>query len=434
MREATISSSSDEARLNNDFYSNNSELCFKTRAMGEDYQKAFAEYLYKYLAISGIEKPRILEVGANNIRFESGIYKRIMELDARNRTDFAEAATYTIMDISKAAITEAKESLTSTETFKTLLRIGDVTKGIYGNYDVIIANELFDDLGHEVVAKIGGKAYFVNYAVRVSYTSDPLFEPLWPVVIEVSGHGEVDDATYARYGDLIGMMENGRVWSFSENVDRAISNMAEALNSGGMLWMHDYGLLYPAPKAYSNGIRRLFAPSVESAMLSIENGDHLGYQVTTDVNFMQVAMSVSASGMSIAKMEDHELFVGRKDGRLNISSIAIAAALDNMPDWKLELIESMLGIRDIGGPRLSIVSFLNSRFSNALLLSEGRILPRSESILDLSKLGSAAENLYNEISASFYSKGIKRTVNASPLVDIAAIKEGNADLTELLRA
>jgi len=430
-----ISSAEDEAKINSEFYSRNSELCFKTRAMGKDYQEAFAEYLYKYLVLSGIERPRILEVGANSTTFEEGVYKRLRHLDSENGTDFAESTEYTILDISNAAMDKAEESADQSSIFSTVLRVGDVTKGIPGSYDVIIANELLDDLGHDVIAKIGGKTYYVKHEVRVSYAADPIAEPLWPVVIRVSSYEETDCARYSKYSDLIYMMENGRIWSFSENVDKAISNMGSALNKNGLLWLHDYGMLYPAHRSYSNSIRRVFTPSIEGAIESIKNGNSEGYQITSDVNFIQIALAVSASDMHIVKMEDHDAFVWQGMGKLYISSTALAAAISNMSEARLKYFQSALHIREIGNTLLSMTAFLNSYFSNAFEFSGGRILPRYDAGIDLSRVGDAeaARELYDAAYIEFYSKGVRETVNASPLMDIAAIKHGDADFTGLLR-
>ncbi|MEM3781691.1 MAG: class I SAM-dependent methyltransferase [Candidatus Micrarchaeaceae archaeon] len=295
--------------LNKSFYSAGRELWFITEAMRSDYPKALARKIYGLIGDDYLhgQKVKIADLGARGIYFGSKLYDEISAIDKAHGTDFAERINYILLDLSKAAIEEAKKEYAELrgQCFDMEFITGDVLKAeLPKGIDITIMNELLDDLEHVVVTKKGGVLFEVTFKLASSSRNPELATlTLHRKGIKLLEH---EDEPYL--SEIRGSLGEGKAITFSPVIGRLFRKIASVSSEGATLFIHDYFAYKEIDYKRASTLKRVFGQTGTDVLYADYASEGL-LQVTCDVNLEQVLHALSLNGYTVKEVEDHELFL-----------------------------------------------------------------------------------------------------------------------------
>ncbi len=312
----------DKAEVNASYYNAvGGVVYFGTEAMGSLYLDAVAQLVARHAATQKRERLRIVEVGANDCAFATGLLDRLERLAADGWVEL-ERIDYLAVEFARgsleAAVTRhagafdtvrtgppadpaadlerpqlvgllARERpfpITLTLAHADAVRFADRTSE---QFDVAIANELLDDLPAQVhYTDAAGTSFALTpYAGREG--------ALWRIRVDT----EAAPPPVAMPADTI--------TAHSDESVRVAAGLARALAPGGLLLAHDYG--YPEATAPAAQYRRPqkglpdfarfddAATDLPLAAFRVYGNAPLRVvQITTDVNFAELAETLKPTG------------------------------------------------------------------------------------------------------------------------------------------
>jgi SAM-dependent MidA family methyltransferase len=312
----------DKAEVNASYYNAvGGAVYFGTEAMTSMYLDAVARLVARHAAGRGIDRIRVIEVGANDCAFATGFLERLEELVAEGWVGL-ERIDYLAVDFSRGSLEAAlakhapafdtvrpgaaadpKASPEQAQLVGLLSRKHQVevtlalahadavrfAERTRDTFDVAIANELLDDLPAQIhYADPDGTPFaLTSYAGREG--------AFWRVRVDA------DEAAPPF------PMPPDTIAAHSAESVRVAAGLARALAPGGLLLAHDYG--YPGPTAPAEQYRRpqnglpdfvhfdAARAGLPLAAFRVYGNERLRVvQITTDVNFAELADTLRATG------------------------------------------------------------------------------------------------------------------------------------------
>jgi hypothetical protein len=352
-----------KAEVNSRFYNTvGGEILFETEAQSFLHPLAMARLIAAYSNASGKRDLKILEIGANNCIFATSLLKLLTQLRVHNEAMVSKveyfAVEYARRSLEAALLEHAESGFdkvmpgpAESPLVGSLTRIGPPQLALYlvhaeanqfvaggvGGYDVVILNELLDDLPC--------RAFYCD-AAGVKRELHPRAEPdgdRWRITI---GAGEVEDESLAD-------MPPNTLTATSAESRSVVRGASALLESGGMLLVHDYGFVEP----YTELAKYEPVPPVPE-FVSVEfpdagtqpfprsffrifgNKEANVVQITTDVNFAELADELSGGGRVIilphgnaklaTRRSDEEGYVRKGDG-IFLGEFGALEAGDDLP-------------------------------------------------------------------------------------------------------
>ncbi|MEM0094900.1 MAG: hypothetical protein QXV17_03700 [Candidatus Micrarchaeaceae archaeon] len=407
------------SKLNKEYYSENVELGFRTKAMYDRrYPKVLGSIIYNLIDNNYRGKPGInaLEIGARGIYFEKRFYDEISLNDSKEGTDYAKRIRYIVLDLSKVAMENAKVEYAGLHgsCFNTEFIVGDaLTAKLPKNIDIVIMNELLDDLQQMVVTKKDGRLYEMTFKMALDSGIDSWIKlqrkRLRPL--------EYGNAGYLK--DISEMLGEGQAITFSPVIDKLFNNIASVSNEESHLIIHDYFVTGSISAKYAPSLKRVYGRDDPSIIFVGNVSDGL-LQVTSDVNLHQVLDVLSRNGYAAYTIENYDLFIDEALGHRYIYTDALAFAINALDtSAKKDLLKRL------GGPELeenasngqtcaALVEKLNSIFPGRFKLKQTKIFGFAGKFdIDVRK-DERLDVLY-EVYRNSYAM-------ANPFMNIAAVK------------
>ncbi|MEM3202033.1 MAG: class I SAM-dependent methyltransferase [Candidatus Micrarchaeaceae archaeon] len=408
--------------LNKKYYSENLKLDFRTRAKDDErYPKALGSNIYKLINSNyrGKLEIKVLEVGARGIYFEKGLYDEISLKDSMENTDYAKRIEYIVLDISKAAIENARSEYAESpgSYFKTEFMVADILNAkLPKGLDIVIMNELLDDLQHIVVTKKEGKLYEVTFKLGLneSNINAPLITLQWKQLKPLEYRNVYLNEIHEALGE-------GQAITFSPVIDKLFNNIASVSNEESHLIIHDYFVTGGIPNKNATSLKRVYGKVDEPGILFTDNFSKSLLQVTSDVNLHQVLDALSRNGYAIQTLENYDLFIDKAFSRRRIYINELAHAIN-----ALDASAKRNLLRRLGGPELgdsiryrqlceALAEKLNSILPGRFAMDYPKIAGKGGSFdIDVSSKGEVLEALYDVYRNSY------AVVN--PLMNIDAVK------------
>ena len=336
-----------KAEVNARFYNTvGGEILFETEAQSYLHPLAVARLVAAYANASGRRDLKILEIGANNCVFATSLLKLLTQLRVHNEA-MVSKVEYFAVEYARRSLEAALEEYghagfdqvtpgpAGSPLVGTLTRTGPPQLALYlvhaeanqfvaggsGRFDFVILNELLDDLPCRA---------FYSDAGGVKRELDARAEPhanRWRVTI--GAHELVDES-------LVELPPSTLTVTSPESVS-LVRGACERLESGGMLLVHDYGIVEryteiakyePMPKVPEFVSLELpdvgEQPFPRSFFRIFGNAEANVVQITTDVNFAELTEELSGSGSVIilphgnallaTRRSDEEGYVRKGDG------------------------------------------------------------------------------------------------------------------------
>jgi hypothetical protein len=336
-----------KAEVNARFYNTvGGEILFETEAQSYLHPLAVARLVAAYANASGRRDLKILEIGANNCVFATSLLKLLTQLRVHNEAmvskveyfavEYARRSLEAVLEeYGEAGFDQVTPGPVGSPLVGTLTRTGPPQLALYlvhaegnqfvaggsGRFDFVILNELLDDLPC--------RAFYCDDA-GVKRELEARAEPdadRWRVTI---GTHEVADESLAE------LPPNTLTATSAESVS-LVRGACERLESGGMLLVHDYGIVEPytdlakyEPMPTVPEFVSLELPDVgeqpfpRSFFRIFGNKEANVVQITTDVNFAELTNVLSGGGRVIilphgnallaTRRSDEEGYVRKGDG------------------------------------------------------------------------------------------------------------------------
>ena len=336
-----------KAEVNARFYNTvGGEILFETEAQSYLHPLAVARLIAAYANEAGKRDLKILEIGANNCVFATSLLKLLTQLRVHNEAMVSKVEYFAVEyarrsleaaleEYGEAGFDQVTPGPTGSPLVGTLTRMGPPQLALYlvhteanrfvaggsGQFDFVILNELLDDLPCRA---------FYRDAQGVTRELDARAEPdarRWRV--RIGAHEVVDES-------LAEMPANTLTATSAESVS-LVRRACERLESGGMLLVHDYGIVEPytdiakyesipkVPEFVSLEFPDVGGQSFPRSFFRIFGNEEANVvQITTDVNFAELTEVLSGSGSVIilphgnaklaTRRSDEEGYVRKGDG------------------------------------------------------------------------------------------------------------------------
>ncbi len=279
---------------NKRFYSSKMsiELPFITHSMREDYRNAFAKFLLEeFGGYRADGRPvHILEIGCNSGYFMEGLYESMKSVDGGKHAEAAKMVEYTGIDLSQYALIEANKAVErrGDDFFRTrLIRKDLTTENFGGSYDMILANELFDDIGSLIYAVYGGMIYELRPLEVMNAEGFSIVGRKFSIE-----HGESKarfESLSSNEKGIVYGLDEGELVTVSPNSLRLLKNLVHKLPKGGVLFIHDYGWIGNPPSWLRTGGVRAYGKHDNSTGSTELEELAPKFQITADVNFSELA-------------------------------------------------------------------------------------------------------------------------------------------------
>jgi hypothetical protein len=336
-----------KAEVNARFYNTvGGEILFETEAQSYLHPLAVARLVAAYANASGRRDLKILEIGANNCVFATSLLKLLTQLRVHNEAMVSKVEYFAVEyarrsleaalgEYGEAGFDQVTPGPAGSPLVGTLTRTGPPQLALYlvhaeanqfvaggsGRFDFVILNELLDDLPC--------RAFYCD-AVGVKRELEARAEPdanRWRVTIDA--HEVMDDS-------LAELPPSTLTATSAESVS-LVRGACQRLESGGMLLVHDYGIVEPyteiakyEPMPNLPEFVTLELPDVgeqpfpRSFFRIFGNEEANVVQITTDVNFAELTDELSGGGRVIilphgnallaTRRSDEEGYVRKGDG------------------------------------------------------------------------------------------------------------------------
>jgi hypothetical protein len=334
-----------KAEVNARFYNTvGGEILFETEAQSYLHPLAVARLVAAYASASGRRDLKILEIGANNCVFATSLLKLLTQLRVHNEASVNKVEYFAVEyarrsleaaleEYGEAGFDQVTPGPAGSPLVVTLTRMGPPQLALYlvhaeanqfvaggsGGFDFVIFNELLDDLPC--------RAFYCD-AGGVKRELEARAEPdanRWRVTI--GAHEAVDES-------LPELPPSTLTVTSAESVS-LVRGACERLESGGMLLVHDYGIVEPyteiakyEPMPKLPEFVSLELPEVEpfprSFFRIFGNEEANVVQITTDVNFAELTDELSGAGRVITlphgnaklatRRSDEDGYVRKGDG------------------------------------------------------------------------------------------------------------------------
>ncbi len=285
------------------------ELPFVTESMNAVYRNAFAGFLLHEFGGYHTEKGplRILEVGCNSGYFMEGLYEAMKSIDSGSHAEAAKKVEYTGIDLSQYALIKANKIIEKHDNdfFKARLLRKDLTAEDFdGKYDLIVANELFDDIGSLIYTVHNGNIYEMRPLEKVVPEGFSIMGKRFS--IKCGESRARFESLNSSEKDIVYGLSEGELVTVSPNSIRLLENLVNKLSSGGILFIHDYGWVGNIPSWLGKeGVRAYGSRSKSPASNELEELAPK-FQITVDVNFSELANYLKSFGE--VRMVPHKEF------------------------------------------------------------------------------------------------------------------------------
>ena len=275
------------------------ELPFVTESMNSVYRNAFAGFLLHEFGGYRTERGplRILEVGCNSGYFMEGLYESMKSIESGSHAEAAKMVEYTGIDLSQYALIKANRILEKRDNdfFRTRLLRKDLTvEDFDGKYDLIVANELFDDIGSLIYTVHNGDIYEMRPLEKVVPEGFSIVGRRFSIKCGESG-ARFESLNSSEKEIVYGLRE-GELVTVSPNSIRLLENLVNKLSRGGMLFIHDYGWVGNIPSwLRKEGVRAYGSRNKSSLSNELEELAPK-FQITVDVNFSELADYLKSFG------------------------------------------------------------------------------------------------------------------------------------------
>jgi len=318
-----------KAEVNERFYDAvGGDLAFETEAQHYLHPLAVARLVAAQATALGRRRIKILELGANDCTFATSLLKLLSAFTAQGEATL-ERIEYFAVDLARrsleaalrrhadAGFHRAAPGSAGSPLVGSLLRLGvpgvelclvhaDARRFVAGGsgvYDVVVVNELLDDLPSRV--------FFADAAgsVRELVAGATTDGERWTVTVTAA---EARDAPALPPSTLA---------VTSPEATAVVRGAAERLGSGGVMVVHDYGLVEPAapladyehpPRSLPSFVELVVEPGAPRSFFRLFGDERAKVvQITTDVSFPELAAALAGAGTTIVLPHGNNLLQSR---------------------------------------------------------------------------------------------------------------------------